>query len=157
MIKQVIHATNICGIDSLINNQQEYIDNNNYLCCSSVGCNDYLHRQILLLVEGNVVREYTGDIGSIGMTAKNTPYDELHIEGNFDILGLYISNNTEYFDLKEYAIAKYIFENIYDTCITVINATEEQKKYIENEYNNIIDLSENDYQELMESYGIYNY
>ena len=156
MIKQVIHATNICGIDSLINNQQEYIDNNNYLCCSSVGCNDYLHRQILLLVEGDVVREYTGDIGSIGMNAKNTPYDELHIEGSFDIIGLYIPANIEFFDLKEYAIAKYIFENIYDTCIE-INATDEQKQYINTEYDNIIKLSEEDYQELFESYKIYNY
>ena len=154
MIKQVIHATNICGIDSLINNQKEYIDNNNYLCCSSIGCSDYLHRQILLLVEGNVTREYTGDIGSIGMDAKNTPYDELHLEGNFDIIGLYIPNNTEYFDLKNYAAAKHIIEDIFEIHIDIINATTEQLQEIENYYNKIMTMPENEYQELLESYKI---
>lgn len=153
MNKQVIHAANICGIESLINNQQYHIDNNDYLCCSSIGCTDYLHRQILLLVEGDIVREYTGDIGSIGMSAKKTSYDELHIEGSFDIIGLYVPSNMEFFDLKEYAIAKYIFENIYDTYIEVVNATDEQKQYIENEYNSIIEMSEEEYQELLEKYS----
>ena len=82
MRRQAIHAANIGGIWNLYREQ----DKHDYLCCSSLDCPDFFHRDVLFLVEGEVAREYWGDIGSIGMSPKRTSYDEVHIEGEFDIL-----------------------------------------------------------------------
>lgn len=145
MIKQVIHATNICGIEDLYKNDQD----NNYLCCSSLGCLDYFHRDVLFLIEGDVTREYTGDIGTIGMSAKNTNYDELHVEGKFEILGLYIPNNMEFFDLKNYAIARSYINDILELPVDIINVTDSQMEIIRQFEEEISEMEEETYKELL--------
>ena len=149
-IQKCIHATNICGLSELYlqNNQYEY------LCCSSIGCPDYFHRDILILVEGNVIRYYSGDIGCIGFSPKKTDYDELHLEGQFDILGLYIPSNMQNFDLYNYAIAKSYIEDILQLPCIVHNATTEQLQTIQQHCDTISDMTQLEYASLFESYGI---
>ena len=139
-IKKVIHATNICGIESLIKKEKD-----DYLCCSSLDCKDFFHREVLFVIKGNVVREYNGDIGSIGMTPKKTNYDELHIEGDYEVLGLYVSENTEDFTLENIAKAKSYINCILELPIEIIGATDNQLQEIARMEEEIENLPEDEY------------
>lgn len=146
-MKQVIHAANIGGIENLYKQSE-----NDYLCCSSLGCPDYFHRDVLFLVEGKVTREYWGDIGSIGMSPKKTDYDEVHIEGEFDILGLYVPDNMEFFDLRNYAIAKLLIEDWLQIPVKILNANPEQLAKIK-KFENGIQNDGDTYYSTFEEYG----
>lgn len=146
-----IHACNLVGLENLLNEDKKetYIQNGDYLCCSSIECNDFLHKEFLIMIDGIAARKFDGDIGSIGMNPKNTEYDEIHVEGEFEVLGLYVVDNNS-FDLFNYAKAIEYCLDILEINIELINATTEQKELIDKYREEIQNLSDNEWNKLFE-------
>jgi len=142
MIKRVIHAANICGTEDLLIKKTHY--ENKYLCCSSIDCLDFFHRDVLFLVEGEVVAEFSGDIGCIGFDPKNTIYNELHVI-NYTVEGLYIPDNMEFFDLRDFAKARVFINDILEMAIKYINCNEEQISQLENFEEEFANMSDEEY------------
>lgn len=152
MLEKVIHATNLSGIENLFNH--EYANCSNYICASSPDCTDFMHRDVLFMLSGEVLERFSGDCGSDGhgnnIGVRNTTYDELHVSNNYEIEGLYWQDGK---DLELYAGAWHYINEILQIPCNIINASQG----IENQIKDYADdMEEVEFLEWLEGLGIEN-
>ncbi len=129
MRKQIAHATNLNGIENLLNHES---NGANYLCCSNITCEGFMNRDVLFLVDGEVIAEYSGDCGSdkIGsnvMGERNTIYDEVHVANDYEVEGLYwVEGKT----VESYAAAFAYMIYVLQLPCEIINADEDTERQI---------------------------
>ena len=132
-----IHSARIGGIENLFSDFEKR--NKTHLCCSSTDCQGFLARDVLMIVEGKAVREYSGDVGWIGGSARNTAWDEIHVE-NFEVVGI-DERTSEFYGQW----ACFILEEIMEINLSNLEIPE---KFKNNEW--IYDLGEEDYEDELE-------
>lgn len=142
--RRVVHGANTAGIERLLAGQFEEDSRSEYLCCSSMECSSFLDRDILFLVEGEVLREYSGDVGWVGGTPKNTPYDEIHLAPQYEVVG--IDSRT---DLTKAQIAVFCAAEL---CHYNISSWEVPEGAWDYEW--ITEMDEEEFEELREEYHI---
>ena len=108
--RRVIHAGNTAGIETLLKGREV---ENDYLCCSSVESSSFLDRDIFFLIEGEVIREFSGDIGWLGGSPKNTPYDEIHI-GEYKVVGIDSRTDLANIQIAVFTAAELLHWNLSD-------------------------------------------
>ena len=114
--RRVIHAGNTAGIACLLEGQEITPENDkeNYLCCSSLSCEGFLGRDILFLIEGEVLRHFSGDIGWLGNESpRNTAWDEIHI-GKFEVVGIDSRTDLANIQIAVFTAAELLHWNISD-------------------------------------------
>lgn len=129
-MKKLVHSTALIGIEDLM---QHKANKGSYLCCSSIGCNHYFNREIMFRINGEVLREFDGDIGSLGMSATNYGYDEIHV-GDYEVEALFIPSDRENWSLEVFRDAYYYITMILQETIQVVseNENEEEIEFVTN-------------------------
>lgn len=126
-MRKVVHSTGLIGIQDLLENRNS--GKESYLCCSSIGCKRYFDREVMFLVEGEVLREFNGDIGSLDTTdnPKKYGYDEIHLAGDYKVKALFIPDDRERFDLDDFRNAYHFITEILQQQIEVVSESNDQK------------------------------
>jgi hypothetical protein len=127
MTNKVVHSANMQGIEMLLNHDNR---GSEYLCCSSKGCTRYMDTDVAFLIEGNVLRKFSGDIGDLDLAdnPQNYGYDELHIANDYEVKALYIPDDNGEWDLEIFRDAYYYITEILQKNIEVIAEDGDQEK-----------------------------
>jgi len=152
-MKQVLHATNLSGIENLMKHRD---NGNDYLCCSNIDCKGFLDRDVLFLIESEVIAEFYGDCGSAGnqndeMSVRNTVWDEVHVSNDYTVEGLYWLEGK---NAELYAAAYEYITSVFELPCPIYNAP----KDVENEIKTFGSKydTEEEFFEWLESLGIDN-
>lgn len=126
-MRKVVHSTGLIGIESLLNNDNA--GRESYLCCSSIGCDKYFDREVMFLIEGEVLREFNGDIGCLELSDNptNFGYDEIHIAGDYEVKALFIPNDRERFKLEDFRNAYHFITEILQETIEVVSESDDEE------------------------------
>lgn len=154
MRKKIIHSANMQGIEMLLSHDSR---GEEYLCCSSKGSIRYMNTDITFLLEGEILREFFGDIGCLDMAdnPNNYGYDELHVGNDYEAKALFIPDDSGEWRLETFRDAYYYITEILQKNIEVVSEDGDQEKidyvtdhtpyYPEN-------MEDEDYVELWQSY-----
>ena len=140
---RVIHSANPAGIETLLNGTEEF----DYLCCSSTSCPGFF-RNLLFTVEGEILRQFGGDVGAGSLDPEknmgaNTPWDEIHIENGYKVIGIDARSDETLAQIATYII-------MYEMELDIRNF-DIPEKFQEIDW--LEDMEESKFQDLREEWG----